>query len=111
MATGFGLSNKGKANSAGEELQDIDWDSIPADKRGMTPGQSSPKGKSGGALSEPDPFNESQLVAQDSTEVFYGDEQDTGAELGAAQVKTNAKKTDDPNNGVKVKKMPLPGKK
>ena len=34
MATGFGLSNKGKANSAGEELQDIDWDSIPADKRG-----------------------------------------------------------------------------
>ena len=51
------------------------------------------------------------IVAQDPAEVFYDDEQDTGAELGAAQVKTSAKKTDDPNNGVKVKKMPLPGKK
>ena len=132
MATGFGLTKGGKPNSAGEEIQDIDWDSIPPDKRGMSAGQPQPKMKPDAALVEPDPFNESQLApneaaepndddysqisprerkksAGDSTE-GRDDAQGAGNDVVDSQVR-DRKKTSDHNNGVKVKKQSWPGKR
>ena len=133
MATGYGITGKGKHNSAGEELQDIDWDNIPPEKRGMgtASGKPQPKMKADAVLADPDPFNESQLPPEDlaesndndysqiplrerkksaSVEAVDLDKQDDGAELGAAQVKQNKKKVTDPTNGTKTKKVPLLGK-
>jgi hypothetical protein len=142
MATGYGITGKGKHNNAGEEIQDIDWDSIPPDKRGMAMGQPQPKMKADALLAEPDPFNESQLPTEaDASQLVTGDEKQTfydddcqlpanerkkvaggtDAEVFAdgelqggggsdSQVK-DRKKVKDPTGGVKVKKVPLPGRK
>jgi hypothetical protein len=119
MASGFGISSKGKHNGAGEELQDIDWDNQPAPPvRGMKT-QTAPPPK------PVDPWGDSQLVDDEASQLpasevsagressanSSGEEQDMGADVGAAQVKTGSKKTEDPNNGVKVKKQPMPGKR
>ena len=108
MASGFGISNKGKHNSAGEELQDIDWDNQPTQqvRSGMKSQAPPPK--------PVDPWGDSQLMDEEVSQLTSseGGEQDMGADVGAAQVKTGNRKTsDDPNNGVKVKKQPLPGKR
>ena len=119
MASGFGISNKGKHNSAGEEVQDIDWDNQPAQpvRGGMKQPAPPPK--------PVDPWGESQLVDDEVSQLSPSEakagqgsaarsgveEQDMGADVGAAQVKTGNKKTEDPTGGVKVKKQPLPGKR
>ena len=114
MASGFGISSKGKHNGAGEELQDIDWDKQPAQPvRGGMKAQAPPP-------KPVDPWGDSQLVddevsqlptsegkaGKESAASWGGEEQDMGADVGAAQVKMgNKKASDDPNNGVKVKKI------
>ena len=119
MATGFGISNKGKHNGAGEELQDIDWDNQPAPPVKGTKAQAPPP-------KPVDPWGDSQLVAEEASQILvsersqgsaskgsdFEEDQDGGAEVGGAQMKTGNKKvSEDPNNGVKVKKQPLPRKR
>ncbi|WP_395140330.1 hypothetical protein, partial [Armatimonas sp.] len=91
MATGYGISSKGKHNSAGEEIQDIDWDNQPAPPV---------KGKGMQAQAPPprpvDPWGDSQLVDDDVSQLptsegkagressanSGGEEQDMGADVG-----------------------------
>ena len=124
VASGFGLSNKGKHNSAGEELQDIDWDNLPAEQKKTGWGMQPSKPTTPPPATEEE-WLESQLVegevsqlppseakaGKESAASSGGEEQDMGADVGTAQVKTGSKKTADPTGGVRVKKQPLPGKR
>jgi hypothetical protein len=119
MASGFGLSNKGKHNSAGEEVQDIDWDNLPTQQKngwGMQPSKASTPPRA-----TDDEWLDSQLVGDEGSQLparddessgartsDFDEDQDSGSELGGAQMKTSKKKLDDPTGGVKVKKAPLP---
>jgi hypothetical protein len=112
MASGFGLSNKGKHNSAGEEVQDIDWDNLPVPQKngwGMQPSNA----PTPPPTTDDDEWLDSQLPAHEDESrgaraSDFDEDQDAGSELGGAQMKTSKKKLDDPTGGVKVKKAPLP---
>ncbi|WP_309713836.1 hypothetical protein [Armatimonas sp.] len=119
MASGFGLSNKGKHNSAGEEVQDIDWDNLPVQQKngwGMQPSKAPTPPRA-----TEEEWLDSQLVSDEGSQLptndgqsrsarasDFDEDQDAGSEVGGAQMKTNKKKVDDPTGGVKVKKAPLP---
>ena len=120
MASGFGLSNKGKHNGAGEEVQDIDWDNLPAEQKktgwGMQPGKAPTPPRA-----TEDEWLDSQLVGDEASQLppregqsrstrasDFDEDQDAGSEVGGAQMKTSKKKLDDPTGGVRVKKAPLP---
>nr|WP_309689983.1 hypothetical protein [Armatimonas sp.] len=96
MASGFGISSKGKHNGAGEELQDIDWDKQPAQPvRGGMKAQAPPP-------RPVDPWGDSQLVddevsqlptsegkaGRESAASWGGEDQILGSEVGGAQMKT-----------------------
>jgi hypothetical protein len=108
MATGYGLTNKGKATNAGEELQDIDWDKITPEMRGPArPAQAK------NTTTEPDPWEENQAQSFED-ELLQSDDYSQVKRSSSSTSKEvpewkRVRYTGSYGDGTKTQKPSLPG--